>query len=85
MNRILLLFALLLSITFSAFSQGFEIKLTIKGLKDTTCQLAYYYGDKQYIKDSARVDQTGRVIFKGAEDLPAGVYLTVVPGKNILK
>jgi len=61
---------------------GFEIKVTIKGLKDTTCQLAYYFGDKQYIKDSARVDKNGVMTFKGDETLPGGIYLAVMPDKK---
>jgi len=82
MNRIVVSLFLLISSGLSAFASGYEIKLTIKGLKDTTCQLAYYYGDKQYIKDSARVDRNGNLVFKGNEDLPGGIYLAVVPGKK---
>jgi thiol-disulfide isomerase/thioredoxin len=82
MNRIVFALSLLVTTACSAQVGGFEIKLTIKGLKDTTCQLAYYFGDKQYIKDSARVDKAGRLVFKGAENLPGGIYLAVVPGKK---
>jgi thiol-disulfide isomerase/thioredoxin len=64
------------------FAGGFEVKLTVKGLKDTTCQLAYYFGEKQYIKDSARVDKNGVMIFKGEEELPGGIYLAVMPNKR---
>jgi hypothetical protein len=61
---------------------GFEIKITVKGIKDTTCQFAYYFGDKQYIKDSARVDKNGVLTFKGEETLPGGIYLAVMPNKK---
>ena len=61
---------------------GYEIKITIKGLKNANCQLAYYFGDKQYIKDSARTDKDGKLVFKGEEVLPGGIYLAVTPSKT---
>jgi thiol-disulfide isomerase/thioredoxin len=65
-----------------ANAQGYEIKLKINGLQDTLCYLANYYGDKQYIKDSARVNAYGNIIFKGNEALPGGIYLFVFPDKT---
>ena len=73
-----------LTISSKLFAGGFDIKITVKGIKDTTCQLAYYFGDKQYIKDSARVDKNGTMTFKGDAELPGGIYLIVMPSKNIL-
>jgi peroxiredoxin len=58
------------------------IKATIHGLKDTICFLGNYYGDKQYIKDTAKVDSKGNCEFKGDEKLPGGIYLVVVPSKR---
>jgi hypothetical protein len=66
----------------NASAQGYEIKLKINGLQDTLCYLANYYGDKQYIKDSARVNAYGNIIFKGNEALPGGIYLFVFPDKT---
>jgi len=71
-----------LAISSKLLAGGFDIKITIKGLKDTTCQLAYYFGDKQYIKDSARVDKNGSLTFKGDAELPGGIYLIVMPSKK---
>jgi thiol-disulfide isomerase/thioredoxin len=76
------LFSLLISLVSGLNAKGFEIKATVKGLKDSTCQLAYYFGDKQYIKDSARADAKGNLIFKGEESLPGGIYMIVIPGKK---
>jgi len=74
---------LLFSLAFSqVYSKGFEIRITVKGVKDSTCQLAYYFGDKQYIKDSARADGNGNIVFKGEEELPGGIYLAVMPNKK---
>ncbi len=62
---------------------GYTIKIVVKGLKEgATCLLANYYGDKQYIKDSAKVNNKGEVIFKGDEKYPQGVYLFVPPNKK---
>ncbi|MCE3278205.1 MAG: alkyl hydroperoxide reductase [Bacteroidetes bacterium] len=64
-------------------SEGYNIKITAKGLKPSSmCQLARYYGDKQYIVDSAKVNDKGEVVFKGEEKWPQGIYLFVPPGKN---
>jgi hypothetical protein len=69
-------------ISLTAWSKGFEIKVTVNGVQDSTCTLAYYYGDKQYIKETAAADKKGNLVFKGDEDLPAGIYLVVLPGKK---
>ncbi len=85
-----LLFAL--SFTMVAFSKekpakkvpekGYEIKVKIKGFNQPEAYLAYYFGDKQYIKDTAKV-VNGEFVFKNAETaLPGGIYLVVVPPKN---
>ena len=63
--------------------EGYNIKITAKGLKEgSTCLLANYYGDKQYIKDSAKVNAKGEVVFKGTEKYPQGIYLFVPPNKK---
>ena len=62
---------------------GYNIKITVKGLKEgSTCLLANYYGDKQYIKDSAKANAKGEVVFKGTEKYPEGIYLFVPPNKK---
>ncbi|MFM7016538.1 MAG: thioredoxin-like domain-containing protein [Bacteroidota bacterium] len=65
-----------------ASAQGYDIKIKVNGLKDTLCYLANYYGDKQYIKDSAMVNSSGNITFKGKENLPGGIYLFVFPNKT---
>ena len=82
MKRILLLLIVLCISSVIFAGGGYEIKLTIKGLKDQNVQLAYYFGDKQYIKDSARVDVSGKLVFKGEETLPGGVYIAVLPSRK---
>ncbi len=74
---------LILAYSFTGNTDGYDFKITLKGLKEgSTCLLANYYGDKQYIKDSAKVNAKGELIFKGKEKLPQGIYLLVPPNKN---
>lgn len=63
--------------------EGYEIKITVKNLKEgESCILANYYGDKQYIKDSAKINAKGEAIFKGSEKLQQGVYIFLLPSKR---
>jgi thiol-disulfide isomerase/thioredoxin len=83
MKKLLILFISVLSFSqIIAQKQGYEIKVNVKGLQDSTVQLAYYYGDKQYIKDTAVADNKGNILFKGDENLPGGIYIVVMPSKT---
>ena len=57
----------------------------IIGLKDSTCMLAYYYGDKQYAKDTSEIDKEGRFIFSGDKSLDHGMYMVVLPDGNYIE
>ncbi len=70
------------SIGFSQLKNGYEIPVTISGLKDSTIYLAYHLGDKQYLKDTIKLDGTGHGVIKGKESLPFGIYLIVLPQKK---
>ncbi|NTW33010.1 MAG: redoxin domain-containing protein [Bacteroidetes bacterium] len=60
----------------------YTINVKIDGLKDTVCYLGNYYGDKQYIKDTAKIDSKGNCVFSGDDVLPGGIYLIIVPSKK---
>jgi len=62
--------------------KGYEIKVNISGLQDSTIFLAYHLGDKQYIKDTITLDSKGSAVFSGEENLPQGIYMIVLPGKQ---
>ena len=66
-------------------NNGYKIKITVAGIKDTMCYLAYYYGDKQYIRDSSMANSKGEFTFTGKEELPGGIYLVVLPGKRFFE
>ncbi len=60
--------------------EAYTINGQIRGVADTTCVLAHYYGTTQYIpKDTARTDRDGRMVFTGTKPLPEGLYLLVTP------
>ena len=67
---------------FSQLKSGYEIEITLDGLPDSTIFLAYHLGDKQYIKDTLKLDWSGHGIFKGKEALPQGLYMVVFPGRK---
>ena len=57
---------------------GYKIDGEIIGLKDTSIILAYYFGGKQYAKDTA-ITKNGKFTFSGKEKLDGGMYLVVLP------
>jgi Domain of unknown function (DUF5106) len=53
----------------------YDIKITIKGFQSEKALLGYYYGDKTYVVDSAKVDaKSGKMRFFGNRKLLEGVY-----------
>lgn len=64
-----------------AIDGGYEIKVTINGYKDTSCYLAYHYGEKQFMKDTVNLIN-GTATFKGDEHLPGGIYMFVLDAKE---
>lgn len=84
MTRILtILFAISLFPAF-AFSQkqGYQLKVKIDGFEGKEAYLGYYFGDKQYLKDTAFVEADGRFYFEGYEPLEGGMYMIVLPPDN---
>ena len=63
-------------------NKGYEISFKINGLSDSTVYLAYHLGDKQYLKDSVKIDKSGHGMFSGKESLPQGIYMLVLPGRK---
>ncbi len=81
----LFLSIIMISLTFCSRGQGkpgYEVNVTIKELKDSTVYLGYHFGDKQYIKDTLKLDDAGKGTLSEAEKLPQGIYMIVLPGKQ---
>lgn len=59
---------------------AYRIEGQIRGLRNVTVRLAHYFGHSQYIiKDTARIDSSGRFVFVGEKPLPQGLYLVMPP------
>lgn len=79
---LLMSFFVVFNLAAQSKSKGYNITVKIEGVKDTVCYMAYHYGDKQYLKDTAEVNSKGVMVFKGEEKLPGGIYMIVLPSKN---
>ena len=81
-----LFFTLLISffsvLSHSQLKTGYQIGITIRGLQDSSVYLAYHLGDKQYIKDTIKLDRAGHGTDSGKESLPQGIYMIVLPGRK---
>jgi hypothetical protein len=67
-----------------AFSQGYDIRLTLKPFTNSKVYLGYHYGKVKAVADSVVLDGNSTGVFKGAEKLPGGIYFIVSPKKEIL-
>lgn len=81
MQNLLCLLCCLCS-AFSLQAQGYEITVKIKGYQSGYLYLGHYMGKTTYVMDSARINENGVAVLKGAEKQPGGIYLIVLPGKK---
>ncbi len=77
------LFFCLCALTISGFTQGYNITFRLKGAAHQPIELAYYYGDKQYLQARDTTDLAGNVVFSGKIALQPGIYMLIMPGLNI--
>jgi len=77
-----ILLSVLPAMAFGQVKSGYNIEITLDGLPDSTVFLAYHLGDKQYIKDTLKLDRSGHGIFNGKEALPQGLYMIVLPARK---
>jgi thiol-disulfide isomerase/thioredoxin len=77
-----ILFSIIPLSSFGQLKNGYEIEITINDLKDSTVYMAYHMGDKQFIKDTLKLDGLGHGILHGREALPQGIYMIVLPGRK---
>ena len=62
--------------------EGYHIDVQMDNANSDTLYLAYFYGDAQYIKDTAYRQGDAPFTFQGKEPLPEGVYMFVLPPDN---
>lgn len=84
MTRFTTVFLTLLALPVFLFSQqtGYQIKVKIDGFEQKEAYLGYYFGDKQYIRDTAYVEPNGWIYFEGNDKLDGGMYLLILPPDN---
>jgi hypothetical protein len=80
-----LLFSFLSTALWAKDKPLWSYSIRINGLKDTVCYWGYHYGDKQYVRDTARVDSKGLVVFEGNKELEGGIYLVIMPNKKYIE
>ena len=70
----------------SIFGQGFEIKIKIPALKDSTVLLAHHFARENLLipDDTIRLDKKGLGTFHGKKPLPGGMYLLFLPSKKYI-
>jgi peroxiredoxin len=76
------LIVFVLGATASVAQPGYKIDFKIKGLKDTTVFLGYYYAESTLIRDTARVNKEGAFSFDGKKTLDHGTYFLVLDSKK---
>jgi thiol-disulfide isomerase/thioredoxin len=83
-NRIYTFFAfLILFASQNIIAQhGYKLELEVTNFEEKEVYLAYYYGDKPYIKDTVAINKDGSFVFEGTEELDGGIYLLVLPPNN---
>ncbi|MFN4285452.1 MAG: redoxin domain-containing protein [Lacibacter sp.] len=63
-------------------AQGYRITARYKPLPNGYLYLGFYYGDKKYLHDSARLQADGSAVFAGDTPLTGGLYIIVDPQKQ---
>ncbi len=83
--RILLTIAAAVISFGSPGQNGYKIDFKIKGLKDSTAYLGYYYGESTYVRDTAHINSQGQFTFDGKQKLPQGYYFLVLNNAKLFE
>lgn len=83
-KHILLLFLTALQCTVLRAQQTPDTKIGFQfnGAVSEKVLLAYYYGNKQYVRDTLTTDQTGKCSIQSEKLLAAGIYILSFPQHN---
>lgn len=82
--KLLSLFTAFLSIYNLSIAQNYSIFGQIDGLIDSDVLLGYYYGDKQYVKDTVQ-SVNGSFVFQFEEALESGMYFMLLADKQFFQ
>lgn len=82
MKNLLILLLSVFTLAPGISQKGYEIKVKIRGVKDTTLILGHHVAKSMYPDDTIRVDKNGLGVFKGKKPLPQGMYIIFLPSKT---
>lgn len=82
MKRLVLTTACLLLGFIAAAQEAYRIEVNIQDATSSELFLAYHFGGKQYIADTAAFTPGGKFVFEGQEPLKGGIYLIAMPPSN---
>ncbi|MEY2905089.1 MAG: hypothetical protein RJA52_1105, partial [Bacteroidota bacterium] len=83
--RIGIVISLFFLTAFSTLANGFKVSVEIKEFEGNEILLAYYYGDKMYIKDTLSRNDQGLFSYSSETKIEPGIYLIVLPPDNIFQ
>ena len=84
MKKILFLLLIALPVLLTGQNKEHKIKIVINGYHDSTLYLAYYYGNKIKLADTAVMSKPSTYVFKGSQELKGGIYIVVSSKKTKL-
>ncbi|TNE59143.1 MAG: DUF5106 domain-containing protein, partial [Bacteroidetes bacterium] len=65
---------------------GYRIQVKLDNYNEKELVLGFYYGDKQYVKDTVEADDKGYFTFEADTLMPCGIYLLVMkPDNNFIQ
>ena len=84
MKKIVLLLLVILPVLIFGQKTSHNIKIVIDGYNDSTLYLAYYYGNKIKLADTAVMSKPSTFVFNGKQNLKGGIYIVVSSKKSKL-
>ncbi|MEY5045863.1 MAG: hypothetical protein RL713_1088, partial [Bacteroidota bacterium] len=66
----------------SQAQNAYEITANVKPFTKGHLYLGYHFGNKQYLLDSAKINENGDAVFAGPKKLQGGVYMIIYPERN---
>jgi peroxiredoxin len=82
MKKHLLFWVFICLVSYTWAKDAYNIKVKINGFPSGKIKLAYYFGDKQYIKEEGVTDDKGQFSFKGDTALPTGIYIVFLENET---
>jgi thiol-disulfide isomerase/thioredoxin len=74
---------LLVFSSLQTMAQGYEIKVKINNLRDTSIILGHHFASNLLPDDTVRLDKSGAGTFRGKEKLKEGMYFLYLPSRQL--